>query len=173
MHARAFRAVFWGLLVVAVGITVQRTRVILPAFVGYLILWAALGRLQGLQARFGQARVLAALLALVSLPLTVKLDPLGLLSVAATVLHVALVWQICTGVAEAAADRGRVLLADDARSRRGLFMLSQAAFLAFLALGMVGARGVLGLALVAAIALTLIATVAVMFLMRRAGLELG
>jgi hypothetical protein len=128
---RGFRRIFWGLVFVVLDFELNGFNV-LPDFLGFVLVTMGLGLLVPLHDRFRQARILAALLIVLSLKdfavvSGVREPPSGFdgwtaFGIFVDVFDVAMVWLLCGGIVELARECDAPVLADVAATRRGLYL---------------------------------------------------
>jgi len=133
---RGFRLVFWGLVFVVLDIHLDESVNLLPDFVGFILVTVGLGRLVTLSGRFRAARVLAAMLIVLSLADFSDLvreegapwlDGWRVLEIFVDVVDVAMVWLLCGGIVALAKAHELPDLRYRAETRRGLYVGFQVA----------------------------------------------
>ena len=128
---RGFRRIFWGLILVVLDLRLDESIDLLPDFLGFVLVTMGLGLLAPLSGRFRTARVLAAMLIVLSLadfatPTREEgaewFDGWRALEIFVDVVDVAMVWLLCGGIASLARRRGLPDLRYRAQMRRGLYL---------------------------------------------------
>lgn len=159
-----FMKFFWGLAFIAIDIRLANVDFV-PDLIGYALIWSGLDSLQHLHPRFGQARPFAIAALIVSLVDFVH--PFLIIGVLLTVLHLVLIWHLCTGIMELAAGRGNTSLSNLANTVRKWSLALTLINVTLLPLGVQ-----LPVVIMPLVIVTLAFGILLMIVMRRAALEL-
>lgn len=175
MIARGFRKLFWGLLFVFLDFRINRFDVLLPDFVGYILLTVGLGALSARHVAFRNAQVAA--LAMIFLSFADFLPSQNLvISSISTLGDLVMMWELCRGIIELATAAGNPALAQMASTRRMFYVvLTLVGWVLVMASGAIaGADNLKQMLLVMGplVVFGLVVMVLLMGLMRRAGREL-
>ena len=119
-----FNKIFWGMLFVILDIRISGVDLILPDFIGFILIAIALKRMAPVHERFHRALPFAFALILLSLgDLVPTQHPmLILLGLAHLACDVILIWHICQGIIDLAEQTRNPELAAAASKRRGLYI---------------------------------------------------
>jgi hypothetical protein len=170
MFSRQFYLIALGLVFIALDVRLGGVDVLLPDFIGYLLICIATSALQPYAQVFGGTAVCAGFALLVSLPDFINFDPLHVVGGARLILDVVTIWMICTGVVHLATAAGNIALARMADTLRVLNLAMAAVNVTFLVLAwLVPVFKPFSIVLVV---LSIVAGVAVILLMLRAAREL-
>jgi len=172
MIQKSFMRIFWGLLFIILDIKLNDLDLILPDFIGYILICTALASLEQLHPRFGKAKLYAAAMVIVSLAEMLRINPFSVLRILEIVLNLLMIWHTCTAIREVALERSNISLSDTATKRRTLYMVVSLTHLLVAATVLVAPDLVVTIA-VPLIIFTLTAVLMVMMLVRRASMEIS
>lgn len=122
MAARGFRKLFWGFLFIFLDFRINGFDVLLPDFIGYILLTIGLGTLALRHVAFRNAR--AAALAMIFLSLADLMPSNNLvISTISTLVDLIMTWEICRGIIGLATAVGQIGLAQAATTRRMFYVV--------------------------------------------------
>ncbi len=113
-----FMKIFWGLVIVAVDVSITEFDLFLPDIVGYGLIYHALSKLTPVNSHFAKARPYAVVAALVWLVAIFRIVPPAATTIASILLDLAVIWYVCTGIMLLALERANADLAETAVMRR-------------------------------------------------------
>lgn len=143
MYSSAYNRIFWGYLLVLLDLRIQ-TLDIIPDFIGFMMIFVALGTLAAQHEDYGQARPFALILIFFSLvelfqlpqtnllqtPLSAQNTVLLMIGQVAAIVQLFMVYRICRAVAALAAVQGLPDLEGKAKARWRFFFGITAVILA-------------------------------------------
>jgi hypothetical protein len=172
MIRKGFMRIFWGLLFIAVDIEFNDFDLILPDFVGYILIYTGLASLKQVHPRFGVAKPFAAVMVIVSLAEMLHINPFSIMSILGIVLDLMMIWHTCTAIIDLALQRLNSSLSETAINRRNLYLvLSITNLLVVLIVNI--APDLIGAILVPLAIFNLVVVLLVMMLMTRAAREIS
>src|SRR5687767_887066 len=114
MMQTEFMKIFWGLLIVAVDITVTEFDLFLPDAIGYGLIYVALVNLAPVNTQFAKARPFVLAAGSVWIVSQLHIVPASITGITIIFMELAITWYICTGIMLLAIERANPDLAQTA-----------------------------------------------------------
>lgn len=131
----SFTKIFWGLLFIALNIAINGIDLILPDFLGYILITDSLRNLSTIHPPFTKVQTLSTILIFLSLAnlietthiippygnIAFQINQLFPITIIGSILSLIMIWKICNGIISLAFRTGNHQLATVATKRRNLY----------------------------------------------------